>query len=188
MQINCFTSLASPRQGARGNMPRIRKKTDQTVKNAITDGFIRQIQTHAQRDAQKGVYMDQSYLRLQHSQMKRWVSPDRSGAMAHVTVQLHQAASQPSYLEALLDHLLGGCSAKIHSAPDGQTAELYSPDGENLASYNSHGGGWTVIQTQAEHQFQSAAAAVYLRAFRAARAEMKTAAAAASASSINIQA
>ena len=42
------------------------------------------------------------------------------------------------------------------------------------ASYNSLGGGWTDIQTKAEHEFFSESASVYLQAFREARAEMQS--------------
>ncbi len=44
----------------------------------------------------------------------------------------------------------------------------------DVAEYNSLGGGWTDIQTKAEHEFFSESASVYLQAYREARAEMKS--------------
>ena len=69
----------------------------------------------------------------------------------------------------------GDCFGKIHHNSGGQTAEIYAPNGETIASYNSNGGGWTVIQTQEELKFQGEADAVYAQAFREARAEMAAA-------------
>lgn len=53
-----------------------------------------------------------------------------------------------------------------------KTAEIYSSDGEMIASYNSHGGGWTIQLTQAESKFLRESAMIYKQAFDAARTEM----------------
>ena len=53
------------------------------------------------------------------------------------------------------------------------TAEVYAPNGEMIAAYTT-AGTWKEIPTAAEEKFMSEAASVYLEAFRAARAEMKS--------------
>lgn len=173
----------------------LQKGTVKTASSAMTDGFVQQIETLAKRDAQKGIYMDKGYLQLQRSQMKQYVSPDRSGPMNQVTQVMQEVAKEDDPLLELLTSLLrrlsgkvqhmngqtfvslnrmsGNCSANIHSNSCGQTAEVCSPNGEVIASYNSNGGGWTVVQTKEELDFQSQADSVYAQAFRAARAEIK---------------
>ena len=68
--------------------------------------------------------------------------------------------------------MAGNCTGKVHHNSTGQTAEIYSSDGEMIASYNSHGGGWTIQQTQAESKFLQESAMIYKQAFDAARTEM----------------
>ncbi len=177
--------------------PAVQKNSDKTAKNAMTDGFVERIKSLAKEDAQKDIYMDKGYLQLQHSQMKRCVSPDRSVPMAQATQVLQAIAKEDDPRLELLNSLLkrlsgkiqrkdgqtlvslgkmsGDCFGKIHHNSGGQTAEIYAPNGETIASYNSNGGGWTVIQTQEELKFQGEADAVYAQAFREARAEMAAA-------------
>lgn len=168
--------------------------TEKTAKSAMTDGFVERVKSLAKEDAQKGIYMDKGYLQLQHSQMKQYVSPDRSGPMSQATQVLQVVAKEDDPQLELLNSLLkrlsgriqhkdgqtlvslgkmsGDCFGKIHHNSSGQTADIYAPNGETIASYNSNGGGWTVIQTQEELKFQGEADAVYAQAFREARAEL----------------
>ena len=155
--------------------PGIQQKAEQTAQRAMTEGFVKQVQQLAKQDAQRGVYMGSAYRQLQQQQMKQFVSPDRSRPMAQMTALLQQAARQREPMLELLDNLLGHCSGKLHSSPQGQTAQIYAPNGEIIASYNSLGSGWTISQTKAESKFQSAAAVAYLQAFRQARAEINAA-------------
>ena len=55
------------------------------------------------------------------------------------------------------------------------TAEIYAPNGEMIAAYNSNGG-WMEISTEAEDQFLHQAAQIYSDAFKEARAEINAAA------------
>ena len=55
------------------------------------------------------------------------------------------------------------------------TAEIYAPNGEMIAGYNSNGG-WTEISTEAEYQFLHQADQIYSDAFKEARAEINAAA------------
>lgn len=158
-----------------GKTPKIQQEAEQKAQSAMTDGFTSQLEQQAKRDARRGVYMDGPAIQLQRAQMRRFVSPDRSGPIAQTTSLLQEAARQKEPMLELLDNLLNQCSGKLHSSPQGQTAELYAPNGEIIASYNSLGSGWTEIQTKAEQKFLSAAAVVYSKAFREARAEMKAA-------------
>ena len=92
-------------------------------------------------------------------------------------------------LEKMQKKLSGGCSANLKISLVQQAAEIFAPNGENIASYNSLGGGWTDIQTKAEHDFFSESASVYLQAYREARAEMQSSQPAPSvATSVNIRA
>lgn len=164
----------SPSYAAKwGKTAKIQQDAQRKAQSALTDGFVGQLQQQAKRDAQRGVYMDGAAVQLQRAQMRRFVSPDRARPMAQMTALLEQAARQKDPMLELLDNLLDQCSGKMRSGPQGQTAEIYAPNGEIIASYNSLGGGWTEIQTKAEQKFLSAAAMVYAKAFREARAEAK---------------
>lgn len=143
-----------------------------TAKNAITDGFTQQIQTLAREDAEKGIYMDDEFSQLRRARMEQYVSPDRAGPMAQVTSVMNDLSKEQERVTAVLERLLGNCSAKVTTDALSQTAEIYSPNGEPIASYNSFGGGWTVRQTKAELHFISETDMIYLKAFREARAEM----------------
>ena len=68
--------------------------------------------------------------------------------------------------------LAGGCSGDLHSTPENQVATVYSPDGEEIAQYNTSGGGWMNLTTKAENQFLGDSNDVYKQAWDAARAEM----------------
>ena len=175
MQIR-FLRQSGPSYAAKqGRTPAIQRDAEQKAQSAMTDGFVSQLQQQAKRDAQRGVYMDGAAIQLQRAQMRQFVSPDRAGPIGQTTALLQQAARQKDPMLELLDNLLNQCSGKIQSSPQGQTAELYAPNGEIIASYNSLGSGWTEIQTKAEQKFLSAAAIVYAQAFREARAEQKAA-------------
>ena len=93
--------------------------------------------------------------------------------MWQVTAFLTESAKEQPLLLELLDRLMGNCSGKIQSDSVGQTAEIYSPDGEMIAGYNSLGAGWTSVQTKAEQKFLSEAATAYAQAFKEARAQLK---------------
>ena len=55
------------------------------------------------------------------------------------------------------------------------TAEIYAPNGEMIAGYNSNGG-WTEVSTEAEYQFLHQADQIYHDAFREAREEINASA------------
>lgn len=197
MGMNLFST--SYREAAKwGQTSQIQQKANDTAKSAMTDSFVEKIKTLAQKDAQKGIYMDNEFVQLQHDKMKNYVSPDRSGAMSQATQVLQELKKEDDPLLELINNLLrrlsgkvqhskgytlvslsrmsGNCSAKITSNSGGQTAEIYSPDGEMIAGYNSLGGGWHIVQTKAKTKFLGEAASVYAQAFKEARAEMKVAA------------
>lgn len=150
--------------------------TEKTAKNAMTDSFIRRIKAYAKEDAKKGNYMSESFSQMRLAHMKEYVSPDRSGAKADVMSAIQAALNEPhpmlQMLEKMLGKLSGKCSANLKISSMQQSAEIFAPNGENIASYNSFSG-WTDIQTKEEHKFFSASAMIYLQAFRQARAEMK---------------
>ena len=154
--------------------------TEKTAKSAMTDGFIERIKAYAKEDAKRGEYMSAGFTQMRLTHMKNYVSPDRSGPKAEVMSAIQAALNEPhpmlQALEKMLEKLSGGCSANLKISSIQQAAEIFAPNGENIASYNSLGGGWTDIQTKEEHQFFSETASVYLQAYREARAEMANAA------------
>ena len=152
--------------------------TEKNAKSAMTDGFIERIKAYAKEDAKRGEYMSEGFTQMRLAHMKKYVSPNRSGPMAEVMSAIQAALKEPhpmlQALEKMLERLSGGCSANLKISSIQQAAEIFAPNGENIASYNSLGEGWTDIQTKEEHQFFSETASVYLQAFREARAEMKS--------------
>ena len=64
-----------------GGTSQIQKTEKKTVENAITDGFVKQIQTLAREDAEKGIYMDTEFRQMRRARMEQYVSPDRAGPM-----------------------------------------------------------------------------------------------------------
>ena len=161
-----------------GKSPKI-QGTAKTAKSAMTDGFIERIKAYAKEDAQKGEYMSAGFTQMRLAHMKQYVSPDRSGPKSQVMSAIQAALKEPhpmlQALEKMLEKLSGGCSANLKISSVQQAAEIYAPNGENIASYNSLGGGWTDIQTKEEHRFFSETASLYHQAYREARAEMKAA-------------
>lgn len=149
---------------------------ERTAENAMTDGFIERIKEYAKEDAKQGVYMSNDFIQMRLAYMKQNVSPDRSGPKAQVMSAIQVALKEPNpllqSLEIMLNKLSGGGSAKLQICSIQQTAEIYAPNGENIASYNSLGRGWTDIQTKEEHKYFSETAMIYLQAYREARAEI----------------
>ena len=172
------------RQGSK-----VQKAEKRTAESAMTDGFIERIKAYAKEDAKKGIYMSPEFNQMRLAHMKQYVSPDRDGPKAEVMSAIQAALREPhpllQALEKMLEKLSGGGSANLKISGVQQAAEVYAPNGENIASYNSLGGGWTDIQTKEEHKYFSETASVYHQAYREARAEMKATAEAPAAESAN---
>ena len=149
---------------------------EKTAKSAMSDGIIERIKAYAKEDAKRGEYMSAGFTQMRLAHMKKYVSPDRSGPKAEVMSVIQAALKEPhpllQALEKMLEKLSGGCSANLKISSVQQAAEVFAPNGENIASFNSLGGGWTDIQTREEHEFFGETASIYLQAFREARAEM----------------
>ena len=195
MQIGGVNSL---REAARwGETPIIKKKAVEASKNAMTDDFVKKLQELARRDAQKGGGMSQEAINLCHAQMGKYVSPDRSAPIAQMSQELKKAAQEhkeeqdptlefldrmiaqlkakgrPERIVKSFSGLAGGCSGDLHSTSENQVATVYSPDGEEIAHYNTSNGGWMNLTTKAENQFLGDSNDVYMQAWNAARAEIK---------------
>ena len=172
-----------------GQGTKIQKAEKRTAESAMTDGFVEKIKEYAKQDAKQGVYMSKGFIQFRLARMEQCVSPDRDGPKAEVMSAIQAALREPhpllQALEKMLEKLSGGGSANLKISGVQQAAEVYAPNGENIASYNSLGGGWTDIQTKEEHKYFSETASVYLQAYREARAEMKAAAEAPAAESVN---
>ena len=163
-----------------GQSSKVQKAGKRTAESAMTDGFVEKIKEYAKQDAKQGVYMSKGFIQFRLARMEQCVSPDRSGPKAEVMSAIRAALNEPhpllQALDKMLEKLSGGGSANLKISGIQQTAEVYAPNGENIASYNSLGGGWTDIQTKEEHSFLDESTFVYLQAYREARAEMKAAA------------
>ena len=164
-----------------GRTPKIQAQAEKEAGEAMTESFVEQIKAHAQRDAKKGIYMDQPYIQMTLNHMRETVSPNRKGLIAQAAPLLRAAEDSQDPLwqayERMMDKLSGKeYSIKVQGGRVGQTAEIYSPDGEMIAGYNSLGSGWTEIQTKAESKFLDNATVVYAEAYRQARAGLKAAA------------
>ena len=161
-----------------GQGSKVQKAEKRTAESAMTDGFVEQIKKHAKEDAKQGVYMSPGFNQMRLVHMKQYVSPDRDGPKAEVMSAIQAALKEPHPLlqavEKILEKLSGGGSANLKISGIQQAAEVYAPNGENIASYNSLGGGWTDIQTKEEHKFFDESTSVYFQAYREARAEMKS--------------
>ena len=161
-----------------GQGTKIQKAEKRTAESAMTDGFVEKIKEYAKQDAKQGVYMSKGFIQFRLARMEQCVSPDRDGPKAEVMSAIQAALREPhpllQALEKMLEKLSGGGSANLKISGVQQAAEVYAPNGENIASYNSLGGGWTDIQTKEEHKFFDESTSVYFQAYREARAEMKS--------------
>ena len=195
-----LSGVNSPLEAAKwGETPIIKKKAVAASQNAMTDDFVEKLQELARKDAQNGVYMSKEAINLRHAQMGKYVSPDRSAPIAQMTQELQKAEKahkgedptlefldrmlaqlkgkgRPERIVKSFSGLSGGCSGDLHSTPENQVATVYSPDGEQIAHYNTSNGGWMNLTTRAENQFLGDSNTVYKQAWDAARAEINAAA------------
>ena len=81
MQIG---SLGTKGTATLGGTSQIQKSAKKTAENAITDDFVKQIQTLAREDAEKVIYMDTEFRQMRRARMEQYVSPDRAGPMSQV--------------------------------------------------------------------------------------------------------
>ena len=171
------------------------QETEKTVENAMTDSFVAQIKEYAKQDAKQNVYMSKGYIQTMQAQMRQYVSPDRAGPESQVMSAIQSALSEKDpkmqFVEMMLEKLSENCTTNLkinfgHQTVGGQSAEIRTANGEVIASYNSHGGGWTEIQTREEHKFMDEAKMIYYQAFKEARAEIRAAAQVSQSDSSNV--
>ncbi|MCX4372498.1 MAG: hypothetical protein OSJ58_11865 [Dysosmobacter sp.] len=154
--------------------PAVKKAAQKEAQAALSDDVVAQIKEHAKKDAQVNVYMQKDYIRMINAHKQQRVSPDRQEAISRATLAINSAARGKGSSD-LLSMLLGKYSMNAWIGGLVDTAEIYAPNGEMIASYNSSGG-WTEISTEAEYQFLHQADQIYHDAFREARAEINAAA------------
>ena len=154
--------------------PTVKKAAKKEAQAALTDDVVAQIKEHAKKDAQVNVYMQKDYIQMINAHKQQRVSPDRQEAISRATLAINSAAKGKGSAD-LLSMLLGEYSMKAWVGGLVDTAEIYAPNGEMIAGYNSNGG-WTEISTEAEYQFLHQADQIYSDAFKDARAEINAAA------------
>ncbi len=153
--------------------PAVKKAAKKEAQAALTDDVVAQIKEHAKKDAQVNVYMQKDYIKMINSYKQQRVSPDRQEAISRATLAMNSAPRGRGGAD-LLSMLLGEYSMKAWMGGLVETAEIYAPNGEMIAGYNSSGG-WTEISTEAEYQFLHQADQIYSDAFKEARAEINAA-------------
>ena len=154
--------------------PAVKQAARKEAQAALTDDVVAQIKEHAKKDAQVNVYMRKDYIQMINAHKRQRVSPDRQEAISRATLAINSAARGTGSAD-LLSMLLGKYSMKAWVGGLVDTAEIYAPNGEMIAGYNSSGG-WTEISTEAEYQFLHQADQIYSDAFKEARAEINAAA------------
>ena len=154
--------------------PAVKKAAQKEAQAALTDDVVAQIKEHAKKDAQVNVYMQKDYIQMINAHKRQRVSPNRQEAISRADLAMKSAAKGTGGSD-LLSILLNKYSMKAWLGGLVETAEIYAPNGEMIAGYNSNGG-WTEISTEAEYQFLHQADQNYHDAFREARAEINAAA------------
>ncbi len=154
--------------------PAVKKAAQKEAQAALTDDVVAQIKEHAKKDAQVNVYMQKDYIQMINAHKRQRVSPNRQEAISRADLAMKSAAKGTGGSD-LLSILLNKYSMKAWLGGLVETAEIYAPNGEMIAGYNSNGG-WTEISTEAEYQFLHQADQIYHDAFREARAEINAAA------------
>lgn len=154
--------------------PAVKKAAKKEAQVALSDDVVAQIKEHAKKDAQVNVYQQKDYIQMINSHKQQRVSPDRQEAISRATLVINSAPKGKGSAD-LLSMLLGKYSMKAWVGGLVDTAEIYAPNGEMIAGYNSNGG-WTEVSTEAEYQFLHQADQIYSDAFKEARAEINAAA------------
>ena len=173
MQINGYVSSIIARDQAKfEKTPAIKEAAQKTAKAALTDDVVSQIKEHAKKDAQVKVYQQSGYINMINAYKQQSVSPNRQEAVSRAALAMNSAAKGGGDLVSML---LGEYTMKAWMGMI-TTAEVYAPNGEMIAAFNSDGGGWTEIPTEAEYQFMHEADRIYREAYDAARAEINAAA------------
>ena len=175
MQINSYVSSIIARDQAKfEKSPAVKKAAKKEAQAALTDDVVAQIKEHAKKDAQVNVYQQKDYIQMINSHKQQRISPNRQEAISRATLVINRAPKGKGSAD-LLSMLLGEYSMKAWVGGLVDTAEIYAPNGEMIAGYNSNGG-WTEISTEAEYQFLHQADQIYSDAFKEARAEINAAA------------
>lgn len=152
--------------------PAVKRAAKKDAQAALTDDVITQIKEHAKKDAQVNVYQQKDYIQMINSHKQQRVSPDRQDAISRANMAMRSASRGG---KDLLSMLLGKYSMNAWLGGLVDTAEIFAPNGEMIAAYNSDGG-WTEISTEAEYQFLHQADQIYYDAYKEARAEINAAA------------
>ena len=154
--------------------PAVKKAAKKEAQDALTDDVVAQIKEHAKKDAQVNVYMQKDYIQMINAHKRQRVSPNRQEAISRADLAMKSAAKGTGGSD-LLSILLNKYSMKAWLGGLVETAEIYAPNGEMIAGYNSNGG-WTEISTEAEYQFLHQADQIYHDAFREAHEEINASA------------
>lgn len=153
--------------------PAVKRAAKKDATAALTDDVVAQIKEHARRDAQVNVYQQKDYIQMINSHKQQRVSPNRQEAISRANLVINSAPKGKGSAD-FLSMLLGEYSMKAWVGGLVDTAEIYGPNGEMIAGYNSNGG-WTEVSTEAEYQFLHQADQIYYDAFKEARAEINAA-------------
>ncbi|API93114.1 MULTISPECIES: hypothetical protein [unclassified Virgibacillus] len=139
--------------------------------SSLPDRVVNKIKEMAQDGAAKSVYMGKDYISFINSYKKQHVSPDRSKLIRLLTPTLLTA----KYTNGLpfFFRLIGlPFTGKMCVGATGSSMFIYDENGDEVLSYSTESG-WKEGQTRAEAQFYGETTAIYYKAYKAAREEMK---------------
>ena len=146
---NYVSSVIARDQAKFEKTPAVKKAAKKEAQAALSDELVAQIKEHAKKDAQVNVYQQKDYIQMINAQKQQKVSPSRQDAISRATFAMNTAAKGTGSSN-LLSMLLGPYSMKAWIGGLVDTAEIYAPNGEMIAAFNSDGG-WTEISTEAEY-------------------------------------
>ena len=164
----------------------------ESVEQTLTDSFVAQIEERARLDAQTGNYLSEEYNKLCEDQMAQYnISPEREEVMARVSALADALRQEGRYGETIVSLFGPFYTAHIHvsqldydflAAYDllencfDTIAQIVDERNVLIAGYQVKyidGSGMSIIDpTAKEMQFEYAVRQIYVKAYRAAQAEM----------------
>ncbi|MBE5906890.1 MAG: hypothetical protein E7277_08940 [Lachnospiraceae bacterium] len=120
----------------------------------LTDSLAKQISALAKQDAQKAIYMDKDYIKLQNAELAK-VAPNREELKAKATMAINQTGGNRvnndyDEEEDLVTILLGlPYKAKFEAGSHGNYIHIFDENGDQILSYTPFSG-WHSWPTKEE--------------------------------------
>ena len=137
--------------------------------SSLSDNAVEYIQKMAREGAAEGVYMGKKYADFCRQYKQAYITPDYSKLQFRLTSMLIRMP----YTGKNTFCNLFGFSCKMGVGLTQSFISVCDKSGDKILFYDSRHG-WIKRPSKAENQFHDEAAAIYMEAYDAARAEMKT--------------